>query len=628
MRKTGIYRIMALGMAVVLSFGMIAMEAQAAPPKVLVDESVYINLDYYGNVDEVNVVKGCTLNGNTTITDYGTYEEVVNMTNGAKPVVENGKVIWDLNGQDEERFYFECRSKELAQELPWDLDVTYKLNGKEYRAEELAGKSGMVTMLIDAAPNKNAPEYYQNNMILTVAAVVEMDKDNYSLEAPGSQLQTMGTKKMVVFMALPGEEGTFRIDVGTNSFESIGLIFMMVPATLSSLDRISDIREVKETVRDSVDAMSESADVILDNLVNMKSGLEETQKGIRSAQEAKETYDAGKEQVKSDADAAIASLDGIRDSLTLLSAQTAIEKADYIDAMDQLETIRQSVYEMDEYLEDMEDATGDLEDSMKKLRHKMKDGAADTEEEIEDVIENLKDIYGDTGEAQDLGNLQIGAEVGYLANFAGILTKTSVPVLGDTEGVLHEVENLIAKASEVLNESYSLGGHMTQDYKDHVLMLLDETQQFLDASNASVTAVQQSLRSMRTLMDATETSMDAAIDSSLNGMIGILDSGIGIAGGSEIFRDAKNTMKDAVDNELDELEEESNILEIDTQESFPSFTSAKNPTPDSIQIIMRTAEIRIDDDVDNSVDIEKAPEDIGIWGRLKAVFEKIFGWFI
>ena len=35
------------------------------------------------------------------------YEEVVNMTNGAKPVVENGKVIWDLSGQDEERFYFE-----------------------------------------------------------------------------------------------------------------------------------------------------------------------------------------------------------------------------------------------------------------------------------------------------------------------------------------------------------------------------------------------------------------------------------------------------------------------------------------------------------------------------------------
>lgn len=203
-------------------------------------------------------------------------------------------------------------------------------------------------------------------MILTVASLVDMDKDNYSLEAPGSQLQTLGTKKAVIFMALPGEEGTFRIDIGTNSFESIGLMFFMVPATLSSLDRIGDIREVKDKVRDSMDAMSDSADVILDNLSEMKGSLEETQKGVREAQKAKATFDAGEDTVKSDADAAINSLDGIINSLILLSAQTAIEKEDYIDAMERLETIRNSIYEMDEYLKDMEDASKDLEDSMKK----------------------------------------------------------------------------------------------------------------------------------------------------------------------------------------------------------------------------------------------------------------------
>ena len=58
------------------------------------------------------------------------------------------------------------------------------------------------------------------------------------------------------------------------------MMIMMVPATLSSLDRISDIREVKDKVRDSMDAMSDSADVILDNLVTMKGALEETQKGV------------------------------------------------------------------------------------------------------------------------------------------------------------------------------------------------------------------------------------------------------------------------------------------------------------------------------------------------------------
>ena len=171
----------ALGMASVLVFHMACVDLQAAPPQVRVDESVYVNLDYYGAVEEVNIVKGCMLNGNTSIVDYGDYNEVVNMSNRAVPQVEAGRVTWDLSGQEGERFYFECKTDRLAQELPWDLDVTYRLNGKECSGDELAGAAGMVTMLVTVEPNPAAPEYYRNNMILTVATLVDMDKDNYSL---------------------------------------------------------------------------------------------------------------------------------------------------------------------------------------------------------------------------------------------------------------------------------------------------------------------------------------------------------------------------------------------------------------------------------------------------------------
>ena len=618
-----IARLGALSMAAVIASGTVAMDVRAEAPKVKVDESVYVNLDYYGKVQEVNVVKGCMLNGNTTVVDYGNYNEVVNMSNSAQPGVEDGKVTWDLTGQEGERFYFEGKTDALTQELPWNIDVTYRLNGRECSGDELAGASGMVTMLVDVEPNEKAPEYYRNNMILSVMTMVDMDKDTYSLEAPGSQLQTIGTKKAVVFMAMPGEDGTFRIDIGTNSFESIGLIFMMVPATLSSLDRISDIREVKDKVRDSVDAMRDSANGILDNLVDMKGALEETKKGVQAAKEAKATYDGGRDQAKADADAAIASLDGIQNSLVMLSGQTAVEKADFADAMQQLEVIRQSIYEMDDYLEDMEDAAKDLQHSMKELRSEIKDGQDDTEEKIEDLI---RDIYGNLGSGSTPGDLYIAQEVGVFASFAGAVMKKTAPVLEDSEGVIHEVENITCKASEVLNESYALGGHMTNEYKDHVLELLDMTQAFMDSTNASVAATQQALRSMRSLMDATEKSMDTAIASSLDGMIGIIDSGIGISGGSEIFRDAKNVMHDAVSDELDEIEDKTNILNIDTEEEFPSFTSGKNDTPESIQVIMRTEEISIDDDDDNTVDIEQEPVDIGLWGRIKAIFAKLFGW--
>lgn len=95
-------QIIALGMAGILTFGPTAINVKAAAPQVRVDESIYINLDYYGKVEEVNIVKGCMLNGNTTIVDYGDYSDVINMSNSAKPLLEAGKVTWDLSGQEEE----------------------------------------------------------------------------------------------------------------------------------------------------------------------------------------------------------------------------------------------------------------------------------------------------------------------------------------------------------------------------------------------------------------------------------------------------------------------------------------------------------------------------------------------
>ena len=83
-RKYG-KRAAALALTTILTAGSIAMDLQAAAPAVGVDESVYVNLDYYGKVDEVNIVKGCVLNGNTQIVDYGDYKDVVNMSNSATP---------------------------------------------------------------------------------------------------------------------------------------------------------------------------------------------------------------------------------------------------------------------------------------------------------------------------------------------------------------------------------------------------------------------------------------------------------------------------------------------------------------------------------------------------------------
>lgn len=84
--------------------------ATAAAPKVSVDESAYVNLDYYGTPTNINIVKSCNLNGNQQFTDYGEYEKVSNMSNNVVPTMKNGAVSWNLNNY-KGRFYYECTPK-------------------------------------------------------------------------------------------------------------------------------------------------------------------------------------------------------------------------------------------------------------------------------------------------------------------------------------------------------------------------------------------------------------------------------------------------------------------------------------------------------------------------------------
>src|SRR5699024_8827294 len=116
--------------------------------------------------------------------------------------------------------------------------------------EKLAGASGLVEIHIQAIPNEQAKEYYRNNMLLMAAVPVDRSKC-YSVEAEGSQTQSLGDTTAVVFSALPGEEGDFTVRIGTDSFETTGVILVMAPGTVNDLEHIKDLKEAKDTWQDA-----------------------------------------------------------------------------------------------------------------------------------------------------------------------------------------------------------------------------------------------------------------------------------------------------------------------------------------------------------------------------------------
>ena len=351
-------RIMAAGMVfVMLCTGTGTAPVYGAQPSVDVDETMYVNLDYYGRVDKINVVKGVGLNGQTEFTDYGTYENVINMSNSIEPVLGDGTVTWQLPEAQRGRFYYKCAVDKDRIVLPWDFDVSYKLNGVPTDGDKLAGASGLIEINVKAEPNDNAGEYYRNNMMLMVAVPVDMSKC-YSVEAEGSQTQNLGETTAVVFTALPGEDGDYTVRIGTDSFETIGVIMAMVPGTVEDLEHIKDLKEAKDTWQDAGDELYDSLEQMAKSVENMRQGVNQVRQGMDSAESARQKWSNSKDSILAGNDQTLAALTSVSQQMDTMipHLQTAKDCAEVVHSS----------------MNDIVNTLGDMQDPLRKLQTRLK----------------------------------------------------------------------------------------------------------------------------------------------------------------------------------------------------------------------------------------------------------------
>lgn len=351
-------RIMAAGMVfVMLCTGTGSLPAYGAEASVDVDETMYVNLDYYGRVDKINVVKGVGLNGRTEFTDYGTYENVINMSNSIEPVLGDGTVTWQLPQAQRERFYYKCAVDKDRMVLPWDFDVSYKLNGVPTDADKLAGASGLIEINVKAEPNDNAGAYYRNNMMLMVAVPVDMSKC-YSVEAEGSQTQNLGDTTAVVFTALPGEDGAYTVRIGTDSFETIGVLMAMVPGTVEDLEHIKDLKEAKDTWQDAGDELYDSLEQMAKSVENMRQGVNQVRQGMDSAESARQKWSNSKDSILAGNDQTLAALTSVSQQMDTMipHLQTAKDCAEVVHSS----------------MNDIVSTLGDMQDPLRKLQTRLK----------------------------------------------------------------------------------------------------------------------------------------------------------------------------------------------------------------------------------------------------------------
>lgn len=426
--------------ALLLSFAL-PQCAQAAAPTVETDETVYINMDYYGAPTNTRIVKGVNLNGHTEFTDFGDYKDVYNMSTFDEPTLKEDSVYWKLN-TDKNRFYYECIPNDTVNiQMPWNFDVSYKLNGVPVEADQCAGASGTIQMDIHAVPNTYASDYYKNNMMLVCATGIDMSKA-LSIDAPGAQIQSFGTYKLVMFMGLPGEENTFTVRIGSNDFESMGLIMFMTPATTSALDIMSSMRDIKDRLENSGDNLYTGVSSMLSTMQAVQGSLSSMSSGISGIDQVRKQLikDRGTLDPRTDAalnaldeltgksDSLIPELNSAKETLTALNATTSsilttLEESgeDIPEYQKLLNDVKTSLGNLENLFDDLDDETDNSSWTIAQIRS----ASEDLSKELEALTKDLKSLSG------SLDDLDLETPVSTeLKNYVSAMTSSTAQSAG------------------------------------------------------------------------------------------------------------------------------------------------------------------------------------------------------
>lgn len=733
-----------------------------APAGADVDETMYVNLDYYGKTTKVNVVKGVNLNGLGKITDYGNYINVENMSTSDAPVLGDGSVTWNLPEGQKGRFYYKCTMDNEQVVLPWDFDVSYKLNGVPTDGDKLAGAGGLIEINVKATPNDNANLYYRNNMMLMVTVPVDMSKC-YSVDADGAQIQSLGSTTAAVFSALPGEEGDYTVRIGTDSFETTGVIMAMAPGTIDDLNHIKDLKEAKDTWKDAGDALYDSLEQMAKSVESMRDGINQVQSGVSSAESARQKWSANKDSILAGNDQTIESLTALSQQLETLvpHLQTAKDTAETVhnsmgdivntmgdmqqplrkmyDRLRNISTTSQSLGEqLDDVREDMawliqnnaqfqvqtttilealpeliaslEDYDvddldlGDLEDTDTRTiaddpdddRENKADTSSGNQEDPDinkadssDTVTEDKTSGDMASEAAGADHEDGGAEADNSSHTADSaagtdnssdaadgadisdaqtlskahIEKHEVPLVGAPSGVdLVTLYKMLSKIDKDSREFAQVASNLMDnvgdaakygaDLTDSMDLMIEDLTALHDSLDMYYPDLQASLDDLSELVNRTTDAMnkgistmtivqntlkatsgdiDEAAKNSLRGSMELLDKSLSILDSTTGVRTAGRTMKDVMDEQLDKFDTDNRFLFIDPSEDKVSFTSDKNPAPKTLQVVLRTDEISLDDEDNKETDAETEKVNEGplkrMWNVLVQMWKAIISIF-
>ena len=259
-------------------------------------ETVYVNLAANGAVQQVNVSDHLhTELPQVRIEDASNLVGIKDVKTGETPEVSGGRLFWQMDGTD---LYYSGRSDDKP---PMNFSLDYTLDGKSISPDDLAGKSGKLTINVTAENtlvkkvNVNGQSYDLTCPMLLIGGMLLPEEGFDNVEISNGVVLGDGAHRIVLLMGVPGMEASLGISalglpllseqMGSGSYtitadvENLALGNMMFAAVpFSSIDAFTsgDLSEglegVKQIFSDLETVMNAFSGMRMQELVQMLYG--------------------------------------------------------------------------------------------------------------------------------------------------------------------------------------------------------------------------------------------------------------------------------------------------------------------------------------------------------------------
>ena len=580
----GTMAVMMVG-STVLAGNVTAGTANAAETPSQKEEVVYCILDSEGKVNGVYVVNSFA---GGEVVDYGTYTKVKNLTTTDEITTSGDRIT--LHTDADKVFY---QGDLETKEIPWDIKVTYKMDGKEYSAKEIAGMTGKAEVHISIKENKSCPDTFWNGYALQATITLDGDKCK-NIKADGATIANVGSNKQLSYIVLPGKGAELTIKTDATEFEMSEIAINGVKLNLDFDTSEFNLGEDVEKLVDAIEKLDDGSRELSDGAKELNEGIKTMQAGLNELNKQSGTLTEGSGEV-------LVALRTIQDSLN----QVAVTSQDLSELSNASTQIKNGIDALTGGLQQMDGSIDTYYASLAQVgMTDMNSYLANHDAMIANLTKAMEMVPVEQKAMYQQMITLISADKAYIEG--------SSQLIGGIDASLDSQNGQLMVGAMTLQKSYA-------EFDKNIQMMVGGMATMAE----NMTALKNGINTLATNYEALDSGINEytkAVVTMAKGYKQIVNGSKELADGTKELYDGTTELREETAGMNTEIEDTVN----DTMDELigkdigtVSFVSNKNINVESVLFVMKVPAVEIPE----VEEVDEVEEELTLWEKFMAIFK-------